>query len=133
MADDLVENVAEKVEKQKERQKTYYQERKEEISAYYKEWYNANKDSVRDRCRLNYLKWLEKNREYYRQYRKEHYNKKNKGIAEGTSIVSSKRHTIVDFNSKDIDEITHHVDPGKHPKRKITPITCRRSVTLDFD
>jgi vacuolar-type H+-ATPase subunit H len=133
MTEVLAEHVAETEKKQNTRQKTYYQENKEEIRAYYKEWYKANKDSVKGRCRLNYLRWLEDNRDYYRQYRKEHDRKKKEVATEDAPIVSSKRHAIVDFNSKDIDEITHHINPGKNQKMKVTPITCRRSVTLNFD
>lgn len=57
----------------KEYNRQYYQEHKDELNKRHKSYYEANKETILKKSRETTKRWIEDNREYYRQYRKEYY------------------------------------------------------------
>jgi len=59
----------------KARQQAYYKANRDKIKAYYREWYQKNKDSehLKERIKLSNAIYLAKNKQYLSEYKRSYY------------------------------------------------------------
>jgi hypothetical protein len=133
----------------KARQQAYYQQNRDRIKAYYREWYQKNKESehLKERIKLSNAVYLAKNKQhisenkrryylenfdYITRYRREYQEKNKERIAQRikelrryhqckTSFVSSKHCVSLDFNIGEVDAIVEAINTS-YPFKKHNPI-----------
>jgi hypothetical protein len=143
------------------KRQSYYQQNRERIRTYYKEWYKNNKDNIKERCKLNYAVYYVKQKAEILHNKKAYYdihheeirrkqanfyweNKEERScrVAElrrfhryglTPETPSHKRSVQLDFESKETDELTQLVITRRTKPIPHGRIECKRSVTLTFD
>ena len=148
---------------EQERRQVYYHQNRDRIRAYYKTWYenNKNKEELKERCRLNYAVYYVKkkavilgrkkenwllNAEVLRERRmKRYYENKdeiNRRVRElrnfhrygiNPTTISSRRTVVLDFDLNAIEEVLQVNPFRKKSPLPLKTIECQRSVTLSFD
>ena len=134
---------------QKAKQQAYYNANRDKIRAYYREWYQKNKDTthLKERIKLTNAVYLAKNTQYLSEYKRKYYlenfehitryrreyQEKNKeriaarlkelrGYHQNNSaLVSTRRCVLVDFDIGVIDAVSENIAISQ-PFKKRNPI-----------
>ena len=142
----------------KARQQAYYNANRDKIRAYYKEWYQRNKDSehFKERIKLTNAVYLAKNKKYISEYKRRYYLENNDHISRyrreyqeknkdklaarikelrryrlcNPTVVSSRHCVSLDFDTAEIDAIVAHIKTTNvfNKRNPITP----SSIAVQF-
>jgi len=143
------------------KRKAYYQQNRDRIRSYYKQWYENNKENRKEICRLNYAVYYVKQKAEILQNKKAYYDvhheeirrkqanfyeenkeERSRRVAElrrfhkyGLSLRTPchKRQVQLDFDTSEIDELTQVFKTLKKKPQEHANIECKRAVSLTFD
>ena len=143
------------------KRKAYYQQNRDRIRSYYKQWYENNKENTKERCRLNYAVYYVKQKAEILQNKKVYYDvhheeirrkqakfyeenkeERSRRVAElrrfhkyglALSTPCHKRQVQLDFDTNETDELTQVLKTRKKKPQEHANIECKRAVSLTFD
>ena len=109
----------------KARQQAYYQANRDKIRAYYKEWYQKNKDTehLKERIKLTNAIYLANKKQYISEYKRRYY-------LENMDYITHYRR---EYQEKNKDRIAERAKELRRYHRCKSSVTSRHCVSLDFE